>query len=274
MSAQNRGEEFRARYGPWALVAGGSDGLGAAFAERIAALGLNLVLVARRRERLEETAAAVRSRHPVEVRAVALDLSGAGFLAALERETAGIEIGLLVCNAAAAHTAPFLEADAGAYLPILDTNCRAPLLLMRGYGARMAGRRRGGIVVMTSMSGFQGSPYVTVYAATKAFLLNLAEGAASELAPFGVDVLACAAGPIRTPNYLSSSSEAGKGPRALEKEPAEVACTALAALGRKTLVVPGCLNRLAAFVMGRLLPRAAAVKIIARSTRAMYGGGR
>ena len=268
-----RAEEFRARYGPWALIAGGSDGLGAAFAERIAALGLNLVLVARRRERLEETAAAVRSRHPVEVRTVALDLSGAGFLAALERETAGIEVGLLVCNAAAAHTAPFLQADASAYLPILDTNCRAPLLLVHSFGARMAGRRRGGIVVMTSMSGFQGSPYVTVYAATKAFLLNLAEGAGSELAPFGVDVLACAAGPIRTPNYLSSK-ESGKGPTALEMEPADVARAALGALGKKTLVVPGGLNRLASFVMGRLLPRGAAVKIIARSTRAMYGGGR
>jgi short-subunit dehydrogenase len=85
-------------------------------------------------------------------------------------------------------------------------------------------------------------------------------------------VLACAAGPIRTPNYLASK-EAAKGPKALELEPDEVARKALRGLGRKALVVPGLLNRIALFFMGRLLPRTAAVGLIARSTRAMYGGG-
>lgn len=157
-------------------------------------------------------------------------------------------------------------------LPLVYTNCRAHLLLIRWLGEVMARRGRGGIVVMTSMSAFQGSPFVTVYAATKAFLLNLAEGVGSELAPFGVDVLACVAGPIRTPNYLASK-EAAKGPKALELEPGEVARTALRGLGRRGLVVPGRLNRFALFFMGRLLPRAAAVRLIAGSTRAMYGGG-
>ena len=268
-----RTEEFRSRYGPWALVAGGSDGLGAAFADDLAARGLDLVLVARRKEPLEQAAARLRRQHGVQVRAIALDLSDPGFLAALQRRTRGLEIGLLVCNAAAARTAPFLQVDPHDYQPLLDTNCRAPLFLVRWLGGVMAARGRGGIVVMTSMSGFQGSPYVTVYAATKAFLLNLAEGAGSELAPHGVEVLACAAGPIRTPNYLSSK-EAGKGPKALEMEPRAVARAALEGLGRQTLVVPGALNRLALFFMGRLLPRAAAVGLIARSTRAMYGEDR
>ncbi|MBE3064319.1 MAG: SDR family NAD(P)-dependent oxidoreductase [Spirochaetes bacterium] len=262
---------FAQRYGPWALIAGGSDGLGAAFAEELAGRGLNLLLVARRPGPLKEIAARLSSRHDVQVRAVSLDISNEGFLAALQRETADLEIGLLVCNAAAAHTAPFLEAGPADLLPLLYTNCRAHLLLIRWLGEVMAQRRRGGIVVMTSMSAFQGSPFVTVYAATKAFLLNLAEGVASELAPFGVDVLSCAAGPIRTPNYIASK-EAAKGPKALEMEPREVALAALRGLGRKTLVVPGRLNRLALFFMGRLLPRAAAVGLIAHSTRAMYGG--
>lgn len=265
--------DFAARYGPWALVAGGSDGLGAAFAEELAEAGLNLLLVARRSGPLEQTAALLRARHGVQVRAVSLDLSDDGFLGALQREAAGLEIGMLVCNAAAAHTAPFLEAEPARLLPLVATNCRAHLLLIRWMAGLMADRRRGGIVVMTSMSAFQGSPFVTVYAATKAFLLNLAEGVASELEPFGVDVLACAAGPIRTPSYLSSK-EASKGPKALEMEPREVAQQALRGLGRKTLVVPGRLNRLALFFMCRLLPRAAAVGLIARSTRAMYGGGK
>lgn len=267
-----RKEAFRERYGPWALIAGGSDGLGAAFAEQAAGLGLNLVLVARRPQPLQETAARIRARHGIEVRAIPLDLSEPGFLDELKRSTVGLEIGLLVCNAAAAHTAPFLEADPRDYLPLLDTNCRAHLWMLHWLGGQMAARRRGGIVVMTSLSAFQGSPFVTVYAATKAFLLNLAEGAGSELGPFGVDVLACAAGPIRTPNYLASLEEA-RGPTSLEMEPGDVARAALRGLGRRKLVVPGALNRLAAFFMARLLPRATAVRLVARSTRAMYGEG-
>ncbi len=257
------------RYGPWALVAGGSEGLGAAFAEELAGAGFSLLLAARRTEPLEQTACRLRAAHGVEVKTVALDLAAADGVRRLLAAARGREIGLAVCNAAASHTGPFLAADAAFYERIVLTNCRAPLLLVRALGEGMAERGRGGIVVMTSLSAMWGTPYVAAYGATKAFLLNLAEGAGEELAARGVDMLACMAGPIRTPGYLSSKP-AGSGPSTFEMEPAAVAREALAALGRRRLVVPGRINRVARAVLG-MLPRQAAVRMMGRNTRAMYG---
>jgi short-subunit dehydrogenase len=260
---------FAARYGPWALVAGGSQGLGAAFAEGIARRGVNLFLAARGQAALEQTASRLRAEYAVQVRTIPIDLAERASIPALEREIQAEQIGLLVCNAAAAFTAPFYRAELPEYLKILDTNCRAPLSLMYLLGRRMAEFGRGGIVVMSSLSAFQGSPFVAVYGATKAFLLTLGEALGQELKPRGVDVLVCCAGPIRTPNYLDSKPE-GVGPGALEMEPGDVAEAALRALGRKRLVVPGGLNRLVYLLVSRILPRSVAVRMLAANTGAMY----
>jgi short-subunit dehydrogenase len=261
-----------ARFGPWALVAGGSEGLGAAFAAELAEAGLNLVLVARRPGPLEATAAALRTRWGRQVRTVSLDLSDPDFLPRLVQETTGLEIGLLVCDAAQAHTGRFLDAGLDEYLRILDTNCRAPLGMVHHFGGLMAARGRGGIVVMSSLSAFWGSPYVAVYGATKAFLLNLGEALWKELGDRGVSVTVCTAGPVLTPNYIASKPP-GAGPSALEMRPRDVARAALAGLGRKTLVVPGALNRMARLFMGHLVSRRAAITVLGKSTGAMYTRG-
>jgi short-subunit dehydrogenase len=262
--------EFPARYGPWAMVAGGSQGLGAAFADQLARSGLNLLLIARKPGPLEETAASLRSRHGVQVRTASIDLAEAGFLDRVVAAGAGLEIGLLVCDAAQAHTGLFLDADLDSALRILDTNCRAPLSLIYHFGGAMAGRGRGGIVVMSSLSAFWGSPYVAVYGATKAFLLNLSEALWRELGARGVDVTVCTAGPVLTPNYVASKPP-GAGPSALEMTPEKVASVALGALGKKHLVVPGGLNRVAQFFMSRFVSRRAAVTLLEKSTASMYG---
>lgn len=262
--------EFAARYGPWAMVAGGSQGLGAAFADQLARSGLNLFLIARKPGPLEETAAALRSRHGVQVRTASVDLAEPGFLDKVDAAAAGLEIGLLVCDAAQAHTGRFLDSDLDSALRILDTNCRAPLSLIRRFGGMMAERGRGGIVVMSSLSAFWGSPYVAVYGATKAFLVNLSEALWRELGARGVDVTVCTAGPVLTPNYVASKPP-GVGPSALEMTPEKVASVALGALGRKHLVVPGALNRVAQFVMSRFVSRRAAVTLLEKSTASMYG---
>ncbi len=262
---------FLSRYGPWAMVAGGSQGLGASFADELAMRGLNLLLIARKQGPLEETAESIRAGRRVQVRTASIDLAGPGFLDKVEAASAGLEIGLLVCDAAQAHTGKFLDADLESSLRILDTNCRAPLSLIHRFGGLMAQRGRGGIVVMSSLSAFWGSPYVAVYGATKAFLLNLSEALWKELGALGVDVTVCAAGPVLTPNYLSSKP-ANSGPSALEMTPRNVALAALGALGRRHLVVPGALNRLARFFMGRFVSRSAAVTLLEKSTARMYGG--
>ncbi len=262
-------EGFTARYGPWALVAGGSEGLGAAFAQELASLGLNLLLVARRSGPLDETAGRLRASYGVEVKTASMDLSAESALSELQRAAEGLDIGLLVCDATLSHTGPFLEAELSHYQKMVSLNCRTNLGMIHWQAGRMAARGRGGILVMSSMTGAQGSPMVAVYGATKAFLINLAEALWDELKPLGVDVLACCAGPIRTPNYLATKPQ-GAGPAPLEKDPGEVAHTALKALGRKPLVVPGFTAGLARQLMVRAMPLKAAVGMMGRNTRALF----
>ena len=258
---------FRERYGPWALVAGASAGLGEAFARQLAARGLHLVLLARRADALARVAAGLRTAHGVEVRIEAIDLGREDLAAAAERATAGAEIGLLVYNAAHSVIGPFLERPLAEHLRVVDVNVRGPLVLAHLLGGAMARRGRGGLVLMTSLAASQGNPLLASYAASKAFELVLAEGLWAELRGRGVDVLACRAGATRTPGYAASRPRR-KVPL---MEPDEVARQALAALGRRPSAVTGALNRVAAFAFQRLLPRRASIGIMERATRRLYG---
>lgn len=258
---------YRERYGPWALVAGASAGLGEAFARLLAARGLNVLLLARREETLARLAADLRRAHEVEVRTEAIDLARGDLAAAVERAVAGLEVGLLVYNAAHSAIGPFVERPLDEHLRVLDVNCRGPLALAHVLGGAMARRGRGGMILMTSLAASQGNPLLASYAASKAFELVLAEGLWAELRGRGVDVLACRAGATRTPGYAASR------PRQSVRlmEPEDVARQALDALGHGPSAVTGALNRVAAFALGRLLPRRASIRIMGRATRRLYG---
>jgi hypothetical protein len=258
---------FRDKYGPWALVAGASEGIGAAFAEELAARGLDVILVARREEPLRALAAQIRAAHGVQARTASVDLGAPTVLDEVRRAVEGLEIGLLVYNAAVSLIGPFLEQPLADKLRAIDVNCRGPLILTDELGRAMARRGRGGIVLMTSLAGTQGTPYVTTYAATKAFDLVLAEGLWDELREHGVDVLGCRAGATRTPAYERSNPAPGPAPL-MEARP--VAVQALDALGKAPSMVPGALNGAVAFLMQRLMPRRAAVATMGRATRKMY----
>jgi short-subunit dehydrogenase len=261
---------FARRYGPWALVAGGSQGMGAAWAEALARQGLNLVLVARHPGPLAATAAAVRERFSVEVREVVADLSAPEVAETLETALEGLELGLLVYNAAVSHTGAFLEAPEELYERLVAVNCRSALALCRRFAERFVKRGRGGILIMSSLAGLQGSPWVTAYGASKAFLINLGEGLAEELRPQGVDVTVVCAGPTLTPNYIASKKDPSRG-MLLEMKPEAVVTAGLCALGRKPLVIPGFLNRAARLFMSRILPRRLAVAMMGRNTGSLYG---
>jgi short-subunit dehydrogenase len=257
---------FRARYGPWALVAGASEGIGAEFARRLAQRGLDLLLVARRNEPLADLAASVREEANVEVACVPFDL--AHLDAEALRDLVGErEVGLVVYNAAQSLIGRFLDQPLADKLRTIDVNCRGPLLMAHELGTAMARRGRGGIILMSSLAAFQGSPMIASYAATKAYDLVLAEGLWDELRTAGVDVLACCAGSTRTPNWDRSR------PRATTRmmEPGTVVEEALAALGRRPSVIPGRFNRFVTFVLHRLLPRRRAIRIMGDATRRLYG---
>jgi short-subunit dehydrogenase len=263
--------DFWGRFGPWALIAGASAGLGAEYAAQSAALGLNLFLVARRTELLEPLAARLAAAHGVEVRTCGWDLARVDVAPFLAGQTAGLEIGLLVYNAAYSAIGPFLERPLADHLLEIDTNCRTPLALAHTYGQGMAERGRGGIILMSSLSAGQGSPLIANYGATKAYNLVLAEGLWEELRERGVAVLACCPGATATPNYLASLEERPTGRTAPSMPPARVVAETLAALDRGPTVIPGRGNRLAAFIMRRLLPRRTAVLLMGRVLRGMYG---
>jgi short-subunit dehydrogenase len=268
-------EEFRARYGPYALIAGGSEGIGAAFASAIAARGVHLVLVARKPERLADMANRLRLEHGVEVHTEAFDLAAADLPARAAALAEAHEIGLVVYNAAASRIGPFLEQPIDEHLRVIDVNCRGPLVLAHVLGHKMIARGRGGIVLMSSLAAAQGSPYIASYAASKAFDLVLAESLWHELAGQGVDVLACRAGATRTPAYEQSQPDF-KGP---VMEPGPVAEAALRRLGHTPSTVAGGLNRVAAFLMGRLMTRKRAIRMMGNTTAKIYriderrGGG-
>lgn len=264
---------FHSRYGPWALVVGGSEGLGASFAEALAIRGLDLILVARRRRPLDELANRLHRAHGVAVRTLAVDAAAAGGLAAIARATRALDVGLVVCNAALAPVAPFLDLPAAQLDRMIDLNCRTAARLAHALGRRMASRGRGGIVLLSSMAGFQGTALVAHYAATKAYLRVLAEGLWDELRPRGVDVIACCAGRVRTPTWERSGprAESVLAPPVMEADP--VVEATLAALGRQPVVIPGRLNRLVAGAL-RLLPRRTAVALVSAATRALYPSAR
>jgi len=259
-------KDFRARYGPWALVTGASEGIGESFARALATRGLDLLLVARRPEPLEALAVGLRAAHGIRVRTATADVARPDLLAAMDALAGEDEVGLVVHNAAFSALGPFLDRPLDDLMKVIDVNCRAPLMLAHHFGRKMAARGHGGIVLMSSLAGGQGTPIVASYAASKAFEIVLAEGLWDELRPAGVDVLACRAGPTRTPSYEASRPRK-KVPM---MEPGPVAEEALAALGRKPVVVAGKLNRAVNFVMQRLLSRPAAIRFMGSSTRRMY----
>jgi short-subunit dehydrogenase len=238
-------EHFLKRYGPWALVAGASHGIGAEFARQVAARGLDLVLVAREGRRLEETAARISDEHGVETRPIALDLAAPDMIGRLREEAGDLEIGLVVASAASAPVAAFMNLGLEEKLRIIDVNCRAPLILAHEYGRQMRDRGRGGIVIMSSLAAFQGTALAALYAATKAFDLVLGEGLWEEMRSSGVDVLVTCPGMTRTPTWESSRPVLGRLVPPVQ-EADEVVRAALGALGRKPMVVTGGVNRLAA----------------------------
>ena len=256
------------RYGPWALVCGASEGIGAAFARALAEAGFSLVLIARRREPLDALAAHLRAAFGCSVETVALDLAAVDLEAHLVALARKHEIGLMVYNAALSIVAPFLDTPIGDKQRILDVNVRGPVIAAHVLGERMAARGRGGIVLVSSLTAFWGSAWVATYGASKAFNLSLGEALAQELGERGVDVVVSCAGATRTPGFVSLVA-GRKAPQAMSPE--AVAAQTLNALPKRGVFVPGARNRFIQLLLSRLLPRTTAVRIMASQTKALLG---
>jgi short-subunit dehydrogenase len=199
---------LKERYGPWALLVGGSEGIGEHLARKLGAEGINIILVARKPGPLAETAKRVRDESGVEVRTLQLDISSPDMLERIREVTDGLEVGLLVHNVGGGasfglYVYGTLEA---AMTPVL-TNCVALTKLTHQFGKPMADRGRGGILIIGSLAGNAGSCFIAGYSAAKAFNQVLAEALWAELQPKGVHVLAFPLGATDTPSRRRSGTK-------------------------------------------------------------------
>ncbi len=249
------GSVWSERFGGAALVTGASSGIGEAFARALAARGMDLVLVARGRERLEVLARALEAEHRIRAVAVAVDLAHPDAAQAVRAgaEAAGLSVGLLINNAGYSVYGPFTEQEPAEQAGMVDVNCRAPVSLARAFAPEMVARGRGGIVFVSSTAAYQPTPHLAVYAATKVFDLFLAEALWAELARHGVEVLGLSPGHTPT-EFQARSGDPVSSPPGGVARPDEIVATALSALGRKPSTIHGLRNTALA-VLVRVLPR-------------------
>lgn len=253
-------DEFREIYGPTALVTGASSGIGLAFAEELAARGFDLVLTARRTDRLEAVAQRLLSSCGVRTRVIGADLSDPATPARLLAETEGTDLGLVVSNAGFNIKGAFEAKEASAMARMLTVNCHAPMQLAHGFIPRLKARGKGGIVFTGSVEGLIGCPYSTAYSASKALVVSLGEGLWGEMLGTGVDVLTLCPGATE-----SEATEGMQGLRDLQPA-AEVARLTLDNLREGPTFVPNAHYR-EMFERLRNLPRREALTGMAQGMK-------
>jgi uncharacterized protein len=249
-------------YGSWALVTGASAGIGVAFARRMADSGLNVVLTARREDRLRALATELESRARVQTRCVPLDLAADGAPLRLADAVRDLEIGVVVNNAGFGMAGRFEKADYDRLLEMVRLNCGAVTALSHLFLPAMRARGRGAMIVLASTAGYQPLALAAVYGATKAFDLMLAEALWAENRGSGVDVLAVSPGPVDT----EFQTVAGETPHP-GATPEQVVSASLAALGQKPSVIVGPVNKVRAWSI-RFAPRALVARIAEQVMRA------
>ena len=218
-----------ATYGPWALVVGGSEGVGAEIALLLAEAGVSSVLIARKSGPLEETAGAVRAKG-VECRTLSVDLTDPGATEGIAATCADLDIGLVILNAGAnTYGAEFARSDMEQVNKVIDLNITSPMEIIRNFAPGLCERGRGGVVVMGSMAGYLGHADMSIYSAAKAFSRVFVEGLWLEMREHGVDVVEVILGVTRTPAMVRAGLDMDL-PGMTVSEPADVAREVLESL--------------------------------------------
>lgn len=262
---------FKEKYGNTALVAGASEGMGAAWANALASRGLNLVLIARRKEPLEATAQRITGQYGVKVLPVTCDLADADATEQIAKAIGDMAIDFLVYNAALSYIGPYLATALQTHTDIAKVNMLTPMAMLHYFGGKMTERGKGGVVLMASIAGFQGSGYLSTYAATKAFNRVLAEGLWYEWRPKGVDVIACCAGATATPNYINTNPGKASPLEPKPQLPEQVVEECLRKIGTTPSFISGTGNKLVTFLMQHIFSRKKAVEMMGDGMVKMYG---
>lgn len=271
--SDRQSDTFTRRYGRWGLIAGSAEGMGIAYAERFARHGLDLVLLDRDGAALKAQAEALKTRHGIEVRAIRCDLADTANVENILDGLEALEIGMLVYNAAAADSGPWLEVSLARKNMVVSVNVLTPLAMVDRLSRQMCARGRGGIILTSSMSALQGAPRQGVYAATKAFDLILGETLWAELAEHGVDALAFVPGMVNTPSFVRSGANKSATALMPPVEPEQAVEEALAALGKYPSWIPGRVWRAAAVALTKIVPRRLSIRFTADRMK-QFGGSR
>lgn len=219
------------RYGPWAVIAGASEGTGRAYALQLAEHGFSLILIARRQSPLDDLAAEIRAQFDVEVVTASIDLGQPDAHQRVIDAAGDREIGLYISNAGAdPNGARFLDKDAEAWRSLVTRNVLTTMLCCHHFATLMRARRRGGLLLVNSFACYGGGQFMACYTGSKAFDLTFGESLWSELKPYGVDVLSLVMGMTDTPAFNALLAEKGLPAPAGVASPDDVAAFGLANL--------------------------------------------
>tara|TARA_R110000782_G_scaffold18459_5_gene50782 strand:- start:1478 stop:2272 length:795 start_codon:yes stop_codon:yes gene_type:complete len=242
-------KNFKEAYGDWALVTGASSGIGEVFSRKLAAVGMNVVLVARRKDRLSKIAKELNDAHHIQTRIVCADLSNEEETKGVVAAVADLEIGLLVNNAGILNTGNFLDNNLEDEIRLINTNCKSYIILTHGLGNKMRERNRGALIFLSSLTAVSAISRWANYAASKGFDLQFAEAIDAELKDYNIDVMALCPGLTHTELVKISKFN---NPMTMNAD--VVVDIALKKLGKTNLVVPGLMNKIN-FFSTRINPR-------------------
>lgn len=266
--------QFSERYGPWALIAGASEGTGKAFARKLAAEGLNCILLARRAGPLDTLAAELREQYAVDCLAAPVDLSADDALEEIEQVVGEREVGLFVSNAGADSTnTRFLDSGEEVWRALINRNVLNVMRCCHHFGRRMRERRRGGLLLVGSGACYGGASFMAVYSASKAFDLCFGESLWAELQPHGVDVLNLILGQTDTPAFRATLAKAGQPVPANLASPDDVAEIGLSRLPQGPVCNWGLDDDEAGNMPMSAAMRRQRILAIDRATKSIFGEG-
>lgn len=261
---------LKEKYGDLALIAGASEGIGAAYARQLAAEGINLVMIARKKDQLERFAAELTTQYGIVVNCLQEDLADPDAANRIMEHIRDKQIHIFIYNAGNSYIGKFEEQVWNVHKDIAFTNMITPMQLTHRIAPGMLERGKGAIIFMASLAGFQGTPFIATYAATKAFDQILAESLWYEWKDRGVDVIACCAGATSSPNFLKTNPGKQHFLAPKVQTPEEVVAECLKRIGKTPSFITGGANKMASFFMKRILSRKKAVVTMGDTTKKMY----
>ncbi|MCP4295331.1 MAG: SDR family NAD(P)-dependent oxidoreductase [Proteobacteria bacterium] len=253
---------LKEKYGPWALVTGGTSGIGSSLCKLIAEQGVNIVLVARRAELLETKSEELKKKYGIEVKTIGADLSKKEEVAKVKNGTKDMEIGLLIPCAGIENHGLMTDINLESDLGMLQLNVMSTFELVHHFAGKMVPRKQGGILLVSSMIGHMPNPYFSNYAASKAYVLNFGASLHWEMKQRGIDVTVLSPGYTLTPmtDILNDEMDVSKLPMP-PMSPEYTAKVGLEGLGKTAVVIPGKKNKFMVFMATRVASLASSISM-------------